>query len=204
MEQDVVILGAGGLGRELFWWAREAGLNPIGFIDDNLHALDAFADYAPVIGTVDEAPLSAPILCGIGQNPIRRACIEKLTARGATFASCIHPLAKVYHATLGAGAIVAPYAYIGADAKVGDFLFIQTGAVLGHDVTAGDFLRMDTTSFIGGFAQLGSDITLHTGAKVMPGKRVASGSILAAGAVLMNNLSTSAKVFGNPAQRMPH
>ncbi len=202
MSQEVLILGAGGLGRELFWWAKETGLCPIGFIDDNLHALDTYADYPPILGTVDSAPLTAPILCGIGQNPLRQRCIERLTARGATFASCIHPLAKVYHATLGQGAIVAPYAYIGADAHVGDFLFIQTGAVLGHDVTAGDYLRMDTTSFIGGFAQVGSHVTLHTGAKIMPGKKVTSDVTLGAGSILMANLSTPATVFGCPAQRV--
>ncbi len=199
---STLILGAGGLGREVFWWAKETGLNPIGFIDDNLHALDTYKDYAPIVGTVEDAPLTAPILCAIGQNPIRKACVETLKQRGATFTSCIHPLAKIYHATLGEGAIIAPYAYVGADATVGDFLFLQTGAILGHDVIAGDFLRMDTTSFIGGFAQVGDNVTLHTGAKIMPGKRVAGDSTLGAGAVLINNLSTAATVFGNPAQKI--
>ncbi len=199
---SVLILGAGGLGREVFWWAKDAGMRPIGFIDDNPHALDAYADYAPIIGTVTTAPLSAPILCAIGQNPIRKRCVEQLKQRGATFTSCIHPQAKVYHSALGEGAIVAPYAYIGADVTVGDFLFIQTGAVLGHDVLAGNFLRMDTTSFIGGFAHIGDNVTLHTGAKVMPTKHVASDVTLGAGAVLINNLSHAATVFGIPAQKI--
>ncbi len=203
MTQDVLILGAGGLGRELYWWALDAGLRPVGFIDDNPSALETYSDYPPVLGDVDTAPLTAPILCGIGQNPIRRACIEKLTARGANFASCIHPSAKILHATLGQGAIVAPYAYIGADATVGDFLFLQTGAVLGHDVVAGDFLRMDTTAFIGGFARVGDNVTLHTGAKVLPGKCVASDTTLGAGAVLLSNSSTpGATLFGIPAQKL--
>lgn len=199
---NVLILGAGGLGRELFWWAREAGLTPIGFIDDNPRALDALPGYAPILGSVASAPLAAPILCGIGQNPLRRACVATLQARGATFASCIHPQAKVLHATLGPGAVIAPYAYIGADATLGAFAFLQTGAVLGHDVQAGDFLRMDTTAFVGGHATLGSDVTLHTGAKVMPGKKVGDGATLGAGSLLLSNLPPHTTAFGSPAMPM--
>ena len=195
----VLILGAGGLGRELYWWACEAGLTPMGFIDDRPDALAALRDYPPVVGSVASAPLSAPILCGIGQNPIRRRCVELLRERGARFASCIHPAARVYHATLGEGAILAPGAYIGADAVVGDFLFMQTGAVLGHDVRAGDFLRMDTTAFVGGYATLGSGVTLHTGAQVMPSKRVGDNAPLGAGSTLLSNLPANTTAFGSPA-----
>lgn len=198
----VLILGAGGLGRELFWWAQEAGLTPVGFIDDNPDALKAYSDYAPVIGSVAEAPLTAPVICGIGQNPIRQRCVRTLLERGAAFASCIHPLARVCHATLGKGAVVAPFAFVGADAKVGDFVFLQTGAVLGHDVTAGDFLRMDTTAFAGGFARIGHGVTLHTGAKVMPGKTVGDGAVLGAGSTLLSNLPAGATAFGSPARKL--
>lgn len=198
----VLILGAGGLGRELFWWAQDAGLTPVGFIDDNPDALAGYRDYAPVVGSVTDAPLTAPVLCGIGQNPIRQRCVRTLLDRGAAFASCIHPQAKVCHASLGTGAIVAPFAFVGADAAVGDFAFLQTGAVLGHDVTAGDFLRMDTTAFIGGFARIGSGVTLHTGAQVMPGKTVGDGAVLGAGATLLTNLPAGATAFGNPAVKL--
>lgn len=198
----VLILGAGGLGRELFWWAQDAGLTPVGFIDDNPDALNAYRDYAPVIGSVTDAPLTAPVLCGIGRNPIRQRCVRTLLERGAAFTSCIHPQAKVCHATLGTGAIVAPFAFIGADAVIGDFAFLQTGAVLGHDVIAGDFLRMDTTAFVGGFSRLGDNVTLHTGAKVMPGKHLGHNTVLGAGAVLLNNLPAGATAFGNPALKL--
>ena len=201
--QPVLILGAGGLGRELYYWAREAGLTPVGFIDDNPNALAPFGNtYPTIVGGMTTAPLTAPVLCGIGQNPIRRACIRQLEARGAIFASCIHPTARICNATLGRGAILAPNAYIGADAKVGDFLFMQTGAILGHDTIVGDFLRMDTTAFTGGYARLGTSVTLYTGAKVMPGKTVGNDATLGAGSVLMNNLPAGATAFGLPAMKL--
>lgn len=201
--KQVVILGAGGLGRELYWWALEAGLEPVGFIDDRADALAHLRDYPPVLGSVAEAPLALPVLCGIGQVAVRRRCVAQLKARGARFGACIHPAARLYHAQLGEGAVVAPGAYIGADAQVGAFLFMQTGAVLGHDVRAGDFLRMDTTAFVGGGAELGSGVTLHTGAQVMPGKRVGDGATLGAGSTLLGNLAAGVTAFGTPAVALP-
>ena len=197
-----LILGAGGLGRELYHWLRDAGLTCAGFIDDNPNALDAYQGYAPVVGNTESCPIELPNLCGIGQNAIRQRCVARLTARGATFASFIHPQAKVLPCQLGQGAVVAPFAYIGADAVVGDFLFLQTGAVIGHDVRTGDFLRMDTTAFLGGFATVGHGVTLHTGAKVMPGKKVGDNCTIGAGSVVIANLRAGNTVFGVPAQRL--
>lgn len=195
----VLILGAGGLGREVFHWALDAGMEPIGFIDDAPDALAGLQGYPPIVGGVDNAPVETPILCAIGRNDLRVACVERLTARGATFADLLHPQAKILRSDLGPGAVIAPFAYIGADAATGPFPFLQTGAVLGHDVRAGAFLRMDTTAFVGGHARLGDRVTLHTGAKVMPGKTVGDECTLGAGAVLLSNLRSGATAFGVPA-----
>lgn len=196
------ILGAGGLGRELCHWLADGNCTCAGFIDDNPHALDAYHGYPPIVGDTDSAPLDLPILCGIGQNILRINAVERLKARGAVFASFIHPAAKVLPCVLGEGAVVAPFAYIGADATLGDFLFLQTGGVIGHDVCAGHFLRMDTTAFIGGFAKLGDAVTLHTGAKVMPGKSVGESCTIGAGSVVIANLRAGQTVFGVPAQKL--
>ncbi len=195
----VLILGAGGLGREVFHWALDAGMAPVGFIDDAPDALRGLPGYPPILGGVEDAPLGAPVLCAIGRNPLRKACVARLAARGAAFADLLHPQAKILRSALGQGAVVAPFAYVGADAETGPFPFLQTGAVLGHDVRAGAFLRMDTTAFAGGHARLGDGVTLHTGAKVMPGKTVGDGCTLGAGAVLLSNLRPGATAFGNPA-----
>lgn len=201
--RHVLILGAGGLGREVFHWALDAGMEPLGFIDDAAGALRDRPGYPSILGGVATAPLRAPVLCAIGRNDLRRRCVDALTARGATFASLLHPQAKCLRATLGPGAIVAPFAYIAADAEAGPFAFLQTGAVLGHDVRAGAFLRMDTTAFVGGYARLGDNVTLHTGAKVMPGKTVGDDCTLGAGAILLSNLRPGRTAFGNPAVAAP-
>lgn len=200
--REVRILGAGGLGRELFHWASVCGFSPVGFIDDNAAALDDFPGYPPVCGGVADAPVDLPLLCGIGQNSVRVRCVEILLTRGARFLSCVHPRAELLPGcVLGAGAVVAPFAYVACNVTLGDFAFLQTGSVVGHDVRAGDFLRMDTGAFAGGFACLGNRVTVYTGAKVMPGKRMGDDSVLGAGSVLMSNLPAGRTAFGLPAVR---
>lgn len=196
------ILGAGGLGRELLHWLGDTSATCAGFIDDNPHALDHYTGYPSVVGNTETSPLNLPILCGIGQNLLRKSCIERLKQRGAHFASFIHPMAKVLPSSIGEGAVIAPFAYVGADAAIGEFLFLQTGAVIGHDVQAGSFLRMDTTAFVGGFAQIGECVTLHTGAKVMPGKCVGDGCTVGAGSVVIANVRAGSTLFGVPAQKL--
>ena len=55
--KNLVIIGAGGMGKELSWFAQSCiGFNKEfiikGFIDDNLHALDGFDGYPPLLGTI--------------------------------------------------------------------------------------------------------------------------------------------------------
>ena len=56
---NLIIIGAGGMGRTLYDNALESvGYGEVfvvkGFIDDNLAALDGYPDYPPVIGTIKD------------------------------------------------------------------------------------------------------------------------------------------------------
>ena len=50
--KQLVIVGAGGLGREVLAWARQSveGWSVRGFIDDNGQALDGYAKDVPILG----------------------------------------------------------------------------------------------------------------------------------------------------------
>ena len=55
--KGLIIIGAGGMGRTMYDMARESvgfGIeyDILGFIDDNTSALDNFANYPPLIATI--------------------------------------------------------------------------------------------------------------------------------------------------------
>ena len=89
--RNLVIIGAGGMGRTIYDMARE---NPAyeheyvikGFIDDNLSSLDGFENYPPVIGMISDYKVQPEdlFICSIGGNS-RKACMESIINQGGSF-----------------------------------------------------------------------------------------------------------------------
>ena len=87
--KNLIIIGAGGMGRTMFDLAKESigygsEFQIVGFIDDNLDALSGFENYPPVLGTIkDYTPKDNDVfVCSIGghsrkkqrQNGLRNPC----------------------------------------------------------------------------------------------------------------------------------
>ena len=101
MIKDLIIVGAGGMGRTMYDLAQESiGYETYyvirGFIDDNLNTLKGFDNYPPVLGTIsDYIPQNNEVfVCSIGGHA-RRVCMEKLIEKGALFISLIHKTARI-------------------------------------------------------------------------------------------------------------
>ena len=98
----LIIVGAGGLGREVYTWTEahpDCGClwEIAGFLDDNPAALDRF-DYPVGIlaAVVDYAPQPNDLfLCAIGSPSIKRRVCGKLLGSGAEFISLVHPTAVI-------------------------------------------------------------------------------------------------------------
>ena len=57
--KQLIIIGAGGMGRVMYDMARESVGHQTeydikGYIDDNIHSLDTFTGYPPILGTISE------------------------------------------------------------------------------------------------------------------------------------------------------
>ena len=120
--KQLVIIGAGGMGRTLFDIARESlGFETEfvikGFIDDNIHALDGFENYPPVLSTISGyMPQPDEVFTFSIGGEARRACITNLIEKGAEFINLIHRTARIgTNVRLGAGNIIAAYTTLGAD-----------------------------------------------------------------------------------------
>lgn len=53
MKQKLIVIGARPFGRETCNYAREAGFDVVGFLDDKADALDGFVGYPPIISSVE-------------------------------------------------------------------------------------------------------------------------------------------------------
>lgn len=206
--KSLVIIGAGGCGRELYFLAKESlgyGEEFVikGFIDDNIYALDGFDGYPPMLGTVgDYIPEEDDVFtCGLGNVAPKKKCVEIILSRGGKFINIIHKTATVReNSTLGIGCIICDGVFISCDVRIGDFVTIQRMSNFGHDVRIGSFCQFNSNSYMGGGAEVGDMVTVHTGAIITPGKKVSDFCTVNAASVVIRNVKEGQTVFGSPAK----
>lgn len=207
--KQLVIIGAGGMGRTLYDLARESigfGTDYVikGFIDDNTLALNGYDNYPPILGTIsDHKPLNDEIfICSIG-GAARRKCIEEIVSKGGSFLTMIHKTARIgTNAIIGEGTIVGAFTAIGADAKIGKFNLIQSQTIIGHDSKIGDWNRIDTHVTLVGGTIVEDETDIHTAAMISHNVTIESNSRVAACSFVIRRVKSGTTVMGNPAKRL--
>lgn len=207
--KKLIIIGAGGMGRTLFSNALESvgyGEKFVvkGFIDDNLHALDGFPNYPPIIDTIkDYVPQKDDVFVSSIGGTARRPCMEEIISRGGEFMELIHQTARIYtNAQLGKGNFIGAYTVIGNDAVVGNYNMIQSFTVIGHDAKIGSWNRIDThVTCVGGII-IEDEVNIHTSAVISHNVRVESGAHVGALSFVIRKVKAGTTVMGIPAKRL--
>ena len=205
--ENLLIVGAGGFGREVCGIARECrgfGERFIvkGFLDDDPGALDGFSGYPPILGTPENYVLQPGdvFITAIGSIAARRRCVEVLARRNASFISLVHRSVSLgLNVEIGEGALIAQNAFVSADARIGRHSCVFQNVVVGHDAVLGDFSHVYAQCAIGGGVTLGEGAVVYPGAIVVPRRTIGAGAVVGAGAVALLNVRPGETVFGNPA-----
>lgn len=205
----LVIAAAGGFGRELAAYARDAGFEVAGFLDDDeaagasLHGPDREVGLLGPIGSY--VPRDGELVAiGIGHAATRSRVGEALAGLGAQFATIVHPTAWVAPtASLGRGVAVAPFACVGPGATLGELSMLNTYASLGHDAVVGRSCVLASYSVATGYSTLEDEAFLATHAVVTPGRRVGARARVSAGAVVFQDVPAGWLAAGNPARARP-
>lgn len=205
----LIVVGAGGLGREVREYARDVfdptGYEFAGFLDDQPPApgTPEHERAQPILGPIREhRPASDErFLMAIGDPSARAALVAHLQRHGAVFETLVHPKAHVSsNATIGLGSLVAPFASIGAAAQIGRFAHLHFYASAAHDTVIGDYTSLSPYSVANGQAVIGVGGFLGTRATVNPTKRVGAYAKVTAGSVVYQDVPDHAIAFGNPAK----
>ena len=126
----LIIVGASGCGREVLQIVKDINdaeykWDVLGFIDDNLNALDGYECDYEVIGKIqDWQPTEEEcFVMAIAEPHIKEIIAEKLEEKGAKFVSVIHPTAFIGSFNhIGRGIVVYPFAKITVNTNIGDFV----------------------------------------------------------------------------------
>jgi sugar O-acyltransferase (sialic acid O-acetyltransferase NeuD family) len=189
--RNIVIVGASGLGREVYQWLSDLGEkeNVKGFLDPNKSVLHNSKINLPILGredTYNPEPQDVFVMA-ITDSNIKQKAINVLKTKNATFRSVIHPTALISeHSNVGMGVIIYPYALISCDATVGSYTVVTIGAVIGHDVTVGEYSYIGTNTVLAGWSRVGIGCYIGSNSVIAQRSTVEDGS----------KVSSNVTVFG--------
>ena len=205
--QRILIVGAGGFGREVLQWARDAWPGHAGriagFLSSDDGVLYGFEGCPQIIGHPDayHPARGDYLLLAIGVPYVRRQVAESLLARGAEFLTLVHPTAIVAaSARIGVGAILCPYAIASDACRMGRFVIMNYHSSLGHDASAGDFAVLSPYATLGGNAHIQEEVFLGLHASIGPGKTVGTRTKVSANSCVLANAPEDSLVFGVPGR----
>jgi sugar O-acyltransferase (sialic acid O-acetyltransferase NeuD family) len=203
----ILIVGAGGFGREVLQWARDAWPSACdriaGFLSADAHRPPVDRRLPPILANpaaFHPEPGDA-LLLAIGIPAVRRRVAEDLASRKAVFLTLVHPTAIVAStASIGSGSILCPYSILSDSAKVGRFTLLNYHSSLAHDAAAGDFAVLSPYATLGGAAEIGTDAFLGLHASVGPSVRLGSQTKVSANSAALHDSSAHSLVFGVPGR----
>jgi sugar O-acyltransferase (sialic acid O-acetyltransferase NeuD family) len=208
--RDLVIIGAGGHGRELLDIVEAINGNEptwrfLGFLDDGVvrsALVDARA--TTVLGRTDRlGDLRCAYTLGVGHPGVRQQVDRTAEAAGGRVVTLIHPAANVGAANrIGPGCVLAAGATVTTNVTLGRSVHLNVGASVSHDCVVGDYAILAPGARLAGGVTLGAGVDVGIGAVVRPGMTIGEGAVVGAGAAVVANVEAGAVVAGVPARRL--
>jgi len=205
MSRPIVIVGAGGHGRELLDVVEavnddasqpDGRWNFLGFLDDG--APDTMGR-GPVLGPVGLlVELDVEYVVGVGDPRVRQR-IDQMSARQA--AVLVHPSASVGpDVVLGPGTVLTAGSRVTNHVRTGRHVHLNLNATASHDSVLGDYVTLNPGASVAGGVLLGDGVTIGMGAVVTQQRRVGAWATVGAGAVVVRDLPGGVTAVGVPAR----
>lgn len=206
---ELIIVGGGGLAREVLWLAMESQSAPwkiLGFLDDNEALQGRSLCQLPVLGSVADCVKyrDAHFVVAVGSPRVRRRIVQKMEDLGVRrFATLVHKSVTMSRfVDLGEGCMVTAGSVLTTQVRLGRHVIVNLSSTVGHDVIMGDFCTLSPNVSISGNVTLEEGVELGTGALVIQGLTLARGSFIGAGAVVSKNIPADVLAVGLPARQI--
>lgn len=215
--KKLVIMGAGGFGREVNAWLIDAIKQGMcqptidavweiaGFIDDTADSLNAFPGVAPILSTIEDyqPQPNTYVVCAIANPVVKKRLTEKLLARGVEFFTLIHPSVVIgTNVVIGKGTVICPFTVLSTDLEVGEFVTINSACTIGHDSSIANFCTLSGHCDVTGGVKLREGAFLGSHAVVVPNVIIGEYAVVGAGSVAIRKVAPGVTVFGVPAKRI--
>lgn len=211
--RDLVVIGAGGHGREVADVVAEINLieptwRMLGYYDDEPGGLATVERRGEsILGTVStfaSGPPAAEWIIAIGNSAVRAEIDRRLRALGAPAATVVHPRAEVGRLnSIADGVFIASGCHVTTEVMIGRHTHLNIGTVIQHDSTVGEYVTFSPGVFVNGDVRIGDGVFFGTAAVVTRGVSIGDGATVGAGAVVLDDVEPGGRVFGIPAAERP-
>ena len=208
MRHQFVLVGGGGLARELAGWLHLDGNSSTGNARGYLSSKEEPAMVAyglPWLGTIEEFDVESDdrLVLAIGDPTVKSSVVALLALDPSHFTTFVHPSAVIHpSATLGNGVIIFPLSAVSADAVVEDFVTVNLLCTVGHDTRIGSCSTLSAHVDLTGRVKVGASVFFGSGARVLPDIVIGAGARIGAGATVVRTVPDGATVYTAPAKRL--
>ncbi|MGI9174316.1 MAG: acetyltransferase [Rhodothermales bacterium] len=207
--KKLVIVGAGGLGREtaaLVEAINAAGLGSweiVGFADDDAALHGTRVQGLPVRGNVASLVRERDLyyVLAVGASRVRRQLGGRLAEAPLEAATLIHPSVDVHPTTrIGPGTMLCQGVALTVSIMLGRHVILNLNSTVGHDAYLADYATAHPGAHVSGFTRIGTAAELGARCVVLPGISVGEETIVGAGAVVNRDLPERCTAVGVPAR----
>lgn len=205
--KDIVIVGAGGFGREVAWLVEEINKvkhewNILGFVDDKKEILTKEISGYQVLGDI-EWLLSQElyVVIAIGDSKIKKEVANKLKGSKNKFPVLIHP-SVIYSSKInfGEGSIICAGTILTVDIEIGKHVIINLDCTIGHDVSIGNYTTILPSVNVSGYVETKECVSIGTNSAIIQGMIIGENTIVGAGAIVVKDLPANCTAVGAPAK----
>jgi sugar O-acyltransferase (sialic acid O-acetyltransferase NeuD family) len=209
--RDLVIVGGGGLAREVSWLIKEINSegktwNFLGYIEADPSRVGQPCGDAVIIGTdewLSGLGRKISVVIGIGTPRIIDRIRQNLILNGnLQFPNLVHPNVSWdrRRIQLGVGNIVCAGNILTTDIRIGSFNVLNLASTYGHDAVIGDACVINPGVNLSGAVTVGDRCLLGTGSLVLENLVLGDDVTVGAGAVVTRNVDSGLTVVGIPAR----
>lgn len=213
--KNIVIIGAGGFGREVKWLIDRINLseesmygrkkwNFLGFIDDKPPETTKKKENN-ILGNcewLEGQKEELAVACAVGAAETRKNIINRIDKNQALFfPNLIDPSVCLSEdVKMGKGTIICAGSILTVDIQIGDFCIINLDCTVGHDTKMESYVTLYPSVNLSGNTTIEEGTEIGTGSHIIQGIVIGKGAIVGAGTVVIKRIPAQCTIVGNPAR----
>lgn len=205
--KKIVIIGAGGMGRETAWLIEQINnikkeWRILGFIVDDKEFKGKVINGYTVLGDTDYLKTISKdifVIIAIGNGKIREDIVKRIGNQ--KFATLIHPNVNIAESSkIEEGCIICSGAVVSIDTKISKHCIVNFNSIIAHDAILEEFVTIHVNVNVSGNVKIGKYSTIGSGTSIHQKKVIGENCIIGIGSSVIKNIKDNKTALGVPAE----